>query len=298
MSRSGKAKTDASWRNLRQSNPRKITSQAVQQKRLQFLLRVIMLLFVVVALLAGVFSLRYFGRQLSQPAQVDVTERELDLVFQTDGVLLPEWFRREFQEWLFMDARDIDVRSLKQALEERGQVASAFVRVELPFRLIIDVRERVPLLRVRVRSRSGGAELYLVGRDGNLYSGAGYPVETLKALPGVAGLKLRRFEGQFLPIEGIEELAALLEEAKEKIPAIYRHWRLVDVSDWEPNAPYRTSLIRVRSTHIQEIVFGTIDFERQIERLAVILERIQQQQIGQPAFIDLSYPEEAVIRYN
>lgn len=298
MSASSGGGERGTWRGIQQRNPRKSTGKVVQQRRLQFLLRALLLMLVVMLILAGVFAVRYFSRQLLAEAPVVMAEDAYELVFTTDGVLLPDWFRTEYRGWAQRDLREIDVRALKLALEAHGQVASALVKVELPSRLLIDLKERIPLLRVRVRGMDGGSEVYLIGRDGSVYEGAAYPYETLRALPGVAGLKLRRFEGGFLPIEGVDEIAALLETAKDQLPAVYRHWRLVDLSDWTPDAPYRTSLIRIRSTHIREIVFGSGDFSGQIRRLATILESTQRQQIGQPVLIDLSYPEEAVIRYN
>lgn len=286
-----------SWRGIQQKNPRKMTGKVVQQRRLQFLLRALLILLVVMVILAGVFGVRYFFQQVRREAPVVLAEEAFELVFSTDGVLLPDWFRSEYRGWLQRDLSEIDVRALKAALEANGQVTSALVKVELPSRLHIEVKERIPLLRVRVRGADGGSEVYLIGRDGSVYAGAAYPHETLRALPGVTGLKLRRFEGGFFPVEGVGEIAALLETAKDQLPAVYRHWRLVDLSEWTPDAPYRTSLIRVRSTHIREIVFAAGDYSGQIRRLATILESVQRQQIGQPVLIDLSYPEEAVIRY-
>lgn len=285
------------WRGIQQKNARKTIAKGGQHRRLQFLFRALLVLLVVLVVLAGVIGVRYFAQQLRREAPVVMPEDTFEVIFTTDGVLLPDWFRSEYRSWLQRDLSEIDVRALKAALEANGQVTSALVRVELPSRLHIEVRERIPLLRVRVRGVNGGSEVYLIGRDGSVYEGAAYPHETLRALPGVSGLKLRRFEGGFLPIEGMGEIADLLETAKDQLPAVYRHWRLVDLSDWAPDAPYRTSLIRIRSTHIREIVFATGDFPGQIRRLATLLESVQRQQIGQPVFIDLSYPEEAVIRY-
>jgi hypothetical protein len=89
-----------------------------------------------------------------------------------------------------------------------------------------------------------------------------------------------------------------LEYTKVKLPSVYRHWKVVDLSDWDPEQDYRPSLVRIRSAHIEEIVFSTDSIEEQVTRLAGILEHTQRYQMGQPKFIDLSYGEEAVIRYN
>jgi hypothetical protein len=100
-----------------------------------------------------------------------------------------------------------------------------------------------------------------------------------------------------MPVEGIESVANLLEYAKETLPAVARHWRVVDLSDWNTEDGYRPSLVRIKSTHIEELVFSVNGIEEQVERLAGILEHTQRYQMGQPVFIDLSYGKDAIIRY-
>ena len=89
----------------------------------------------------------------------------------------------------------------------------------------------------------------------------------------------------------------LLDRAKEELPAVYRHWRVVDLGEWNPELDYRPSLVHISSTHIEEITFSTTGIDEQLYRLAEILQRIQRYQLGQPKLIDLSFREEAVIRY-
>jgi len=82
------------------------------------------------------------------------------------------------------------------------------------------------------------------------------------------------------------------------LPAVYRHWRVIDLRDWDPRRDYRPSLVRVKSAQIEEIVFATDGIGEQLRRLGEILEHSQRYQMGQPTHIDLSYSGEAVIRYD
>jgi hypothetical protein len=149
-----------------------------------------------------------------------------------------------------------------------------------------------------VQGDSGQPRTLLVARDGTIYDGALYPVETLRRLPGVTGLRVRKEGDAYAPIPGLEPVAQLLDIAQAQLPALYRHWRVVDLGDWNPDIEYRPSLVKISSSHIDEIVFSTVGIEEQIKRLAGILQHIQRQQLKQPKSIDLSFGEEAVIRYN
>ena len=155
----------------------------------------------------------------------------------------------------------------------------------------------MPLLRLRVRQSDGKGVTLLVARDGTVYPGFGYPEHTLQRLPGVAGLKLLKDGEGYQPVEGMDQVAELVDEALAQVPSFFRHWRLVDLSQWDPQAAPGASLIRVKSASIGEIVFRADRLPEQMARLASILDHIQRYQLGQPVSIDLSYGGEAIIRY-
>lgn len=290
-------KKRTSWRDIQQGNPRQKTTKAARQRNLSHLLRAGILLLLLAAIATGILALRYFYQQVQPGASPPVTEASAELVFKSDGVLDADWFRVHFHDYLKPDVREIEVGPLKEELENRGQIASAAVTVSLPSRLTVRLAEREPILRVRLKRKDGSSQLVLLARDGHLYEGAGYPEDTLKRLPGLTGLKVRRGPNGFLPVEGLEPVARLLDVTKASLPAVYRHWKIIDLSDWDPEQDYRPSLVRVRSAHIEELVFSLNDIEEQIERLAGILEHTERYQMGQPRYIDLSYGDEAIIRY-
>ena len=291
-----KEHTGFSWRKIQQGRQRGNTTRTAKKRRLLILFRTSLLVLLLVTIVAGIVVLRYFGEIVKDPSP-QVSNQALQLEFSSDGVLTEDWFRNRFGGMLYTDIRQIDVGDLKQQLESFGQVSAATVTVTLPALLVVELQERVPILRVRLKDEDGHASVLLIARDGILFDGANYPPETLRRLPGVAGLRLRRGGDGYLPVEGLGQVAELLDLAKSRLPALYRHWRVIDLSDWNPELEYRPSLVRVRSSHIEEIVFSTHGIEQQITRLGGILEHIQRYQLCQPKLIDLSFSEEAVIRY-
>jgi cell division septal protein FtsQ len=297
MKRKPSTPSKSSWRDIQQANRRGKTSLAARKRRLVLLFRGALGLLLVTAIGVGILGLVYFfDKTSSKPTPL--LELRNELVFKSNGVLSESWFQKRFADVLRSDVRQLDVGALKAEIEAYGQVASAAVTVILPSTLNVLLTEREPIMRIRLRGDDGQPQVLLVARDGTLYAGADYPADTLRLLPGVAGLRVRKSASGYEPVGNIDAVAHLLEYTKETLPSVYRHWKVVDLSDWDPEQDYRPSLVRIRSAHIEEIVFSTDAIEEQVTRLAGILEHTQRYQMGQPKFIDLSYGQEAVIRYN
>jgi hypothetical protein len=251
----------------------------------------------VAALVAGVLAIRHFGNP-RDGVVLPVSSSQLQLEFSTDGVLTESKLRQQLDSVLRQPLRSVDVHAVKEQLESSGQVAHAAVALDFPDRIQVRLQERTPLLRIRVRGEGGLPQELLIATDGHIYAGENYPEDARRAIPGATGLRLRRMvDGTYQPLEAVGQIAAFLETAQREIPAIARHWRVLDLSDWQPQGGYRASLIRIRSVHIEELVFSMDEPDRQMRRLAAILEHAQRYQLGQPVFIDLSFHNESVIRY-
>jgi len=288
-----------SWRDLQKKHrSTKTTTKVARKRRLVMVLRGAFALFILIAIVAGIFGIRYFRQVGAKPPLPEPVSVEVEVDFQSNGVLTKEWLETRLGKTLDDDIRGIDVQSVKDQLESEGQVETVMVKVSLPSRLVISLEEREPILRLRVRNSEGIGETLLLARDGILYQGFGYPDETLRRLPGVTGLKLRKSGDGYEQLEGLGSVAYLLDCAKAAIPSVYRHWQVIDLGDWNPELNYRPSLVRIKSSHIEELVFATDGVEDQMERLAGILEHLQRNQMQLPVFIDLSFGSEAVIRYN
>lgn len=286
-----------SWRDLQQTGDRRSSSKPARARRWLWWGRVVMSVITLAALVAGFLAIRHFGSPEGGVVPVEQNVR-LELDFRTDGVITMPWVQARLEPFLQQDIRTVDVHQIKQQLESVGQIAHAAVAAKFPSQLVVQISERDPVLRVRVRGANGRPQQLLIARDGHVYEGVGYPAETIRRIPGAAGLKLRQdASGVLLPIEGVDEVAEFLEMARRQIPAIARHWRILNLEDWNPEFSYRPSLIKIRSAHIEELIFSTSQPDEQMRRLAAILEHTDRYQLGQPTFIDLSFVNESVIRY-
>ena len=286
-----------SWRHLQQGKKRgKATTKVARQRRLVIIFRAALALLLVVATVTSLIAFRYFAGQLrEEPASIPFGSIEVD--FSSDGVLTRHWFSGSFPDIIKSDIRDVDVQDLTSRLQQKGQVRQAQVAVQLPSLLKVELQERQPMLRMRLRDSSGLPMTLLVARDGHIYQGSNYPESTLYNLPGGTGLRVKQDDSGYLPIAGREPVAELLDVARKNLPAAVAHWRIIDLTDWNPDVDYRPSLLKVISTHIDEIIFSTSGIKEQISQLGGILERIDRYQMGQPKSIDLSFGDEAVIRW-
>lgn len=285
-----------SWRNIQQGNRRgKKTTKVARDRHLKLIFKLSLTFLMIIGTVAGIAYI-YYLLKTNEKTPAPLVAESVQLNFDSDGVLTGKWFRDKYPKILRTDVRSIDVGKLKNDLERLGQVSAAAVAVSLPSTLTVDLLEKEPILRVRIRDAGGNPLTLLVARDGTIYEGALYPLETLRNLPGVMGLRIQKDGDGYRPISGLEDVAALLDIAKARIPAVYRHWRVVDLSDWNPDETYRPSLVKVQSSGIEEIVFSTTGIDVQIEQLSGILQRIQRYQQPLPKSIDLSYGDKAVIR--
>lgn len=293
----GTTEAKRSWRDIQQGGAGAQTTRVSRQRRLRLALRSITALLVIGLIITGMLTIRYMGERLPPVAAVQPAA-QLELDFGTNGVLDEKWFRQNFANFLQTDIRAVNVHEVKAAVESFGQIAEATVSVSFPRLLRVQVNEREPVLRVRVRDVNGQPATLLIARDGHLYQGFNYPTESLRNLPGAAGLKLTRgADGSFLPISDISEVADLLDAARIRLPSVYRHWRIVHLQDWQSGGGLRRSLVHIESAQMARITFALFDIEEQLRRLELILDHAQRQQIGQPRSIDLSFATESVVRY-
>lgn len=189
----------------------------------------------------------------------------------TDGVLDETWVRQTLAVPEGTSLMELDLPALQDRLMVTGQVRSAVVARKFPDTLTVKLEERTPVLRLAVRTGADDESLrtFVVARDGVVYSGIGYSEELETSLPYLDGVKLRRENGQFLPVEGMEKVAELLGAVHDNAPELYREFQSVSLERMSVDGE-----ILVRSAAAACIVFGQReDFFRQIARLVYIIEQ-------------------------
>ncbi|MFP6899718.1 MAG: hypothetical protein VCA36_02165, partial [Opitutales bacterium] len=103
----------------------------------------------------------------------------------------------------------------------------------------------------------------------------------------------------FEPIEGVTEVAQLLDLARREYPTIYRDWRVVTFDrlgpafEGDPGAH-----ILIRSGKVRRIRFGPVDFPGQMRRLKYLLHDPRIERMSQLNSINLSLGEPVFVEEN
>lgn len=289
---------EQSWRSLGgsgQSN--RVKSPQARKRRLVHLLKLFGAFFLCLALIGSVaWAVIAFKNRL-EPIQIGTPSKPVEkIIFDTDGVLPDAWLSTVIELRRDTTMMDIDIHLMKQQLKAHGQVKFASVEREFPNALKISVKEREPVMRMRVMGAGGQAELRIVARDGAIYKGVGYPKATLRKLPYVVPYQYPT--GKFKPMRGIEEVAQLLEVTRRAKPNLYKTWQIVSLKHYSGDPELLAEVIEVQTSIVPRIIFGlNSDFGQQLDRLELILNYVQSR--GNPAIkrIDLSILDSAAVQF-
>jgi cell division septal protein FtsQ len=292
------AEGEQSWRDLAGPRRSRVNSPQARKRRqlrlFKFFGSVILLVLVI---LGAVWSWRTF-KDTETALPLTPTSKPIErIIFDTDGVLPDSWLTQTIQLHPGMLMMDADIYELKQALESNLQVKSASVERVFPSDLRIRVSERTPALRLAVQGADGKRKLQLVARDGKVYDGLGYPAATLKNMPFV--LPYKDPNRGYFPMNGIESVDDLLELARRMEPEFFRTWQVVSLEHYSGDPELPGQVIEVRSALVPRIIFSaSSDYERQLERLAYILDYVNK--LGNPSVerIDLSLRGSAAVQFS
>ena len=171
---------------------------------------------------------RWFGPE-SGPLDLTGGAPISKIKFSSDGVLSPSWFDNWFGPLRERSLMDIDIEKLRIELEGEDQVESAMVSRRFPSTLHVQIRERTPLLVLRLRNRSGSHEDWIVGSresfTGDRFTQGQnflfFPPYPFRPSPEKTGRG-----GGFHDL-GKCLISPLLELVKRDYPAMYRDWQVV-----------------------------------------------------------------------
>lgn len=215
-----------------------------------------------------------------------------DFAVRTDGVLDKAWVQRTLDLPKSASLMELDLNKLKGRLEESGQVSKAVIERRFPDVLVVTLQERTPVARIMARIGDASPVLFVVSRDGSVYSGFGYNTEMVDVLPFIDGVKLTREGTAFARIEGMDVVADLLGTAQVSAPLLYRSFKVVSLARFGLD---RTLL--VKSAEVEVITFGSSQdsFYRQLARLDYIVSETRRQNApGQIKTINLSIGDKQV----
>ncbi len=150
------------------------------------------------------------------------------LRYKTDGFMTVAAVQKTVMQGV--DGAGKDVATIKKDLEVDPQVLSASVRRLSDGTLDINLKERVAIGRVALIAASGPMVVRLVSPEGTLFSGTGYPEQSIRYLPEIVDFRTTG-AGEKISIEGIEIVGPFLLEARSNYERLYKQWAAVSMRD-------------------------------------------------------------------
>jgi len=192
------------------------------------------------------------------------------ITFRTDGVLNDKWLADTLSVQSGMAMSNVEIAGIRQLLESQGQIKNAVVTLKLPNELVVEIRERMPILRVQAQVATGVVKTLLISDEGAIYEGANYPANTMRALPYVDGVQIRRQGEGYENLDGIKPVADLINLARRTYPDLYRDWYIVSLRRYKgPDS--LASLVDISTRTTGKLVFALGNFNDQLRMLTIVI---------------------------
>ncbi len=194
------------------------------------------------------------------------------LNIQSDGVLRSSQLMEVANVAVGMRLMDLDLQRIRGRVEKLPSVEEAIVSREMPDKLNIVVKERVPVawlscppLGVRPGDMERG---FLVDESGIAFRCLDLTDE-VSVLPVIETFSMPEPEqGQAVEVEGFDSVLELLAAAEKSGSGVAEQIHLLRMrNEWSIQCHYRSGL---------QVVFGLYDIERGLQDLSVIIDQVGQ----------------------
>ena len=218
----------AGWKSLKSKSSRRPVSRPALRKKLNFGFKFSLLTILFAtglsALIWVVFLEKEMGGETLKFSGSAVPIKQIQ--FSSDGVLSHQWFARWLGPVRQKSLLDIDLEELHTELLREEQITGAQISRVFPANLVVRIKERHPVLVLRLKDKKTGFKDWFVSADGSVYRGEGYSNSRISTLPSLkvspADLKLDATGKGFQKLSGIPYVAPLLELARRQYPDFYR----------------------------------------------------------------------------
>ena len=239
----------------------------------------------------------YFVNTPKAQALHDVASSFVELEIQTDGVLPPSWIEYRMALEKNLGLLQIDMTSVKSALESYPQIKEASIEREFPSKLHVRVRERMPIFRIKVKDEIGESQIYMVDEEGFVFKNIRFPDQAINHLPFIAGVGLHRNDSGYHPISSVPRLAELYKVACSEYPELAREWSILYADRLIMAKNFTKGYIRVRSQSVPELLFGPKHFSDQLEKLDYILDSRGGPSVSSVSRVNLSILDQPIVEF-
>ena len=277
---SSNASGEQSWHNLTNRASKTAVSHSFKLRRIRTALKIGSII-LLISLFFGIFI--FLVKPSVHTAQKSIASQTLPIQrieFNTNGVLTNRWLSSIVQLKLGTRLAEADISIINDRLEAVGQVQFASVERVFPDALRIDMKEYVPIMRLVVEEPNKKRELRIISSVGTIYKGIEYDKGELRKLPFLR--PYIHHGGDYLPLQGIEHVANLLQTCRQKHPSEYKKWQVVSLKSYSGinNSPGEVIEIQAAlptdksgALSITRLIFSvTTNFNIQLDRLGHIRE--------------------------
>jgi len=283
----------AGWKSLKSKSSRRPVSRPALRKKLNFGFKFSFLAVLVITGLSALIWVAFLEKELDgdslkfSGSSIPIKQ----IQFSSDGVLSHKWFARWLGPVRQKSLLDIDLKELYAELLKEEQIIGAQISRVFPAKLVVRIKERHPMLVLRLKDKTTGFKDWFVSADGSVYRGVGYSNSRISTLPSLkvspADLKLDSTGDGFQKLVGIPYVAPLLELARRQYPDFYRDWSVISYD--RPSEDDPGAHILVQSKKVGKIRFAPSGFASQLRRLRYLLTEPRFRQSQFVRSIDLSH---------
>ena len=216
--------------------------------------------------------------------------------FDTDGVLSAKWFSQVHSIKKGQSLMEVDIFALKSKLEAFGQIEEARIERIFPSTLRVQIKEVVPVFRIRVPSNVEKHKDMLVSKDGFIFEGFDYPAISIKQLPFIVPDTLKKDSSGYQPVKEVSQLYPLVELAKNFYPKIFSTWKVISYKNLNESSYGVGGFVYVRSSLVDKIIFRPEEYGIQMNRLSLALRTTMESGIKHLGVVDVSLDSTAVLQ--
>ena len=285
------------WRGIKQTAGRQAVSTIARKRKIIGRAKMCGVIIIILFMAGGIaYSVHFFRSNDNQIILAGTSAPVRRINFQSNGELDHHWFEQNIAWPQDATIMEVDIFAIKQMLEKKGQINSAVVSRKFPDELHIEVIEREPVLRARVRRNKKKIEEVYIARDGTVYFHESYKITKNKHLHYLDGVRFKQNGDHIFSLSGIEIISQLLDLAKLNYPNIFKSWEVVSCKEFDELNGLSDEFIKVRSSIVREIIFAPFDFDRQLAQLARVIEYSKSNDISNIKRIDLSVKDEVAVQ--
>ena len=285
-----------SWRTIKQTITRPALTLYALKRQSKYFLKLLSLGVLVLLLIITIYCLKSCT-QTRHPLTALRTPIK-SIQFTTNGTLSKDWILKQSDLNQAVDIMDLDIFKLKLALEKIPQVKEALIERAFPSTIKVFLVEYIPIARIAVHKSSDSTpQVIYVSKEGTVFESMHYPPFTVKTLPFLTDIHLKKTLAGFEPIVGMDIVSDLLEKTAKYKPHLYAQFKLISLKKFDPTSHNPWSIIKILTYSQQEWLFATHLFMGQLERLDYVLRTLDTTDKQTIRRIDLSLIEDAVVEF-